>query len=142
MDVKGRMGLPTRYHARVLAESEGQFVITVDIREPCLVLYPLPEWEKIEARFDALPSSNPQLAMLKRRILGYATEVSMDSAGRLLISPELRQFASLEKAIVLTGQGKKCEIWSKANWDAVQEKMLATDFEADNLSASIDTLAL
>lgn len=142
MDAKGRIGLPTRYHERVLAENEGQFVVTVDIRESCLVLYPLPEWEAVEARFNSLPSSNPALAMLKRRIIGYATEVSMDSAGRLLLSPELRKFAGLEKGVVLAGQGKKCEIWSKAAWDDMQAQAMAADFSAPELASAIDSLAL
>lgn len=142
MDAKGRIGLPTRYHAPVLAGSQGRFVVTVDIREKCLVLYPLPEWEQVEARFNNLPSSNAQLAVLKRRIIGYATDVAMDSAGRLLLSPELRAFAGLEKAVVLAGQGKKCEIWNKADWDAMQAQAMAADFSAPDLAAAIDSLAL
>lgn len=142
MDAKGRIGLPTRYHDRVLAECQGKFVLTVDLREACLVLYPLTEWEQIEARFNALPGSNPAVAQIKRRILGYATEVSLDGAGRFLISPELRQFARLEKAVVLTGQGKKCEIWQKSAWDLMQAELLAADFSAAELSQAIDSLAL
>lgn len=142
MDAKGRIGLPTRYHDRVMAECQGKFVLTVDLRETCLVLYPLTEWEQIEARFNALPGSNPAVAQLKRRILGYATEVSLDSAGRFLASPELRRFAHLDKSVVLTGQGKKCEIWHKAAWDAMQAELLAADFSAPELAQAIDTLAL
>jgi MraZ protein len=142
MDAKGRIGLPTRYHERVLAENQGRFVVTVDIREKCLVIYPLNEWEAVEARFNNLPSSNAALAVLKRRIIGYATDVAMDSAGRLLLSPELRTFAGLEKAVVLAGQGKKCEIWNKSAWDAMQAQAMAADFSAPDLAAAIDTLAL
>jgi MraZ protein len=142
MDAKGRIGLPTRYHERVLAENQGRFVATVDIREKCLVLYPLNEWESVEARFNNLPSSNAALAVLKRRIIGYATDVSLDSAGRLLLSPELRTFAGLEKAVVLAGQGKKCEIWNKSAWDAMQAQAMAADFSAPDLASAIDTLAL
>lgn len=142
MDAKGRIGLPTRYHERVLAECQGKFVVTVDIREKCLVLYPLPEWELIEAKLDELPSSQPAFAMLKRRLIGYATEASLDASGRLLLSPELRTFAGLEKAVVLAGQGKKCEIWDKQAWDAMQAQAMAADFSAPDLAAAIDQLAL
>lgn len=142
MDAKGRIGLPTRYHERVLADCQGKFVITVDIREKCLVLYPLPEWEAIEAKLDQLPSSQPAYAMLKRRLIGYATEVSTDASGRLLLSPELRTFAGLEKAVVLAGQGKKCEIWDKQAWDAMQAQAMSADFSAADLAAAIDHLAL
>lgn len=142
MDAKGRIGLPTRYHERVQAECQGKFVLTVDIREACLVLYPLPEWEDIERRFNEMPGANPAVAMLKRRILGYATEVALDSAGRFLISPELRQFARLEKQVVLAGQGKKCEIWHQASWEAMQAELVSADFSAAELAQAIDSLAL
>lgn len=142
MDAKGRIGLPTRYHERVQNECMSRFVLTVDLREPCLVLYPLTEWEAIEARFNALPGANPAIALLKRRILGYATEIGLDAAGRFLVSPELRNFAHLDKAVVLTGQGKKCEIWQKAAWDDLQAKILAADFSSAELASAIDILAL
>lgn len=142
MDAKGRLSLPARYHERVQADCGGRFVLTVDVREPCLTLYPLPEWEAIEARFNSLPGANPAIALLKRRILGYATEVSLDSTGRLLVSPELRQFAGLEKQVVLAGQGKKCELWNKPAWDALQAQILSADFTAAELAQAIDTLAL
>src|SRR6218665_3173295 len=130
MDAKGRIGLPTRYQERVLADCQGKFVVTVDIRESCLVLYPLPEWEAIEAKLDQLPSSQPAYAMLKRRLIGYATEVNIDATGRLLLSPELRSFAGLEKSVVLAGQGKKCEVWNKQAWDAMQAQAMSADFSA------------
>lgn len=142
MDAKGRIGLPTRYHERVLAGCQGKFVVTVDLRERCLVLYPLPEWEQIEAGLNRLPASNPESARLKRRLIGYATEVNMDATGRLLLSPELRAFAGLEKAVVLAGQGKKCEIWDKTSWDALQAEVHETDFSSPELAAAIDNLAL
>jgi MraZ protein len=142
MDAKGRIGLPTRYHERVLADCQGQFVATVDIRESCLVIYPLAEWEAIEAKLDQLPTSKPEFAQLKRRLIGYATEINLDASGRLLLSPELRNFAGLEKTVVLAGQGKKCELWSKQAWDAIQAQSLAADFSAPDLANAIDNLAL
>ncbi len=142
MDAKGRIGLPSRYHQRIEQGCEGRFVVTVDLRESCLALYPLPEWEKIEEQFNALPASDPALALLKRRILGYATEVQLDGAHRLLISPELRQFAHLDKAVVLAGQGKKCELWHKEAWDAMSAKAQMADFSAVHLAQAIDKLAL
>lgn len=142
MDNKGRFALPTRYHERSLAENQGRFVATVDIRENCVVLYPLAEWERIEARFNNLPSSDPRLAMLKRRIIGHATDVAMDSAGRLLISAALRNYANLDKSVVLAGMGMKCELWDKTAWEATQQISVSTDYSAPELAGSIDSLAL
>ncbi len=142
MDAKGRIGLPTRYHERVLAACHGKFVITVDLKESCLVMYPLPDWEVIEAGLNKLPATNPNSPKIKRRLIGHATEVTLDATGRLLISPELRAFAGLEKAIVLAGQGKKCEIWDKQAWDTLQAETGEADFSAPELAAAIDNLAL
>ncbi|HQV41176.1 MAG: division/cell wall cluster transcriptional repressor MraZ [Moraxellaceae bacterium] len=142
MDAKGRIGLPTRYHERVLAACQGKFVVTVDLTESCLVMYPLPEWEVIEAGLAKLPVSNPNSSKIKRRLIGYATEVNLDGTGRLLLSPELRAFAGLEKAIVLTGQGKKCEIWGKQAWDKLQAETGQADFSAPELASALDSLAL
>jgi MraZ protein len=142
MDAKGRIGLPTRYHERVLDGCQGRFVITVDLREKCLALYPLNEWEAIEAGLNRLPSSNPDSAKIKRRLIGHATEVAMDATGRLLVSPELRKFAGLEKAVVLAGQGKKCEIWDKLAWDTIQGRMDEVDISSPGLAAALDNLAL
>lgn len=142
MDAKGRIGLPTRYHERVRAVCQGAFVITVDLREHCLALYPLNEWETIEAGLNKLPVSDPQSARIKRRLLGYATEVTLDASGRLLLSPELRKFAGLEKSVVLAGQGNKCEIWDKQAWDALQAQTEEIDISSVALSAALDNLAL
>lgn len=142
MDAKGRIGLPTRYHERVRAVCQGAFVITVDLREHCLALYPLNEWEMIEAGLNKLPVSDPQSARIKRRLLGYATEVALDASGRLLLSPELRKFAGLEKSVVLAGQGNKCEIWDKQAWDALQAQTEDIDISSVALSAALDNLAL
>jgi MraZ protein len=142
MDAKGRIGLPTRYHERVSVACQGKFVITVGLTENCLVMYALPEWEKIEEGLKTLPVSNPNSAKIKRRLIGYATEVNMDATGRLLLSPELRAFAGLGKAIVLTGQGNKCEVWDKQAWDTLQAETGQADFSAPELASALDSLAL
>jgi MraZ protein len=80
--------------------------------------------------------------MLKRRLIGYATEINIDATGRLLLSPELRTFAGLEKNVVLAGQGKKCEVWNKQAWDAMQAQAMSADFSAPDLATAIDQLAL
>ena len=130
LDVKGRISIPTRYRAELLEQNQGQMVCTVDIRQPCLLLYPLKEWEIIEQK-------------LQRVMLGYATECELDSAGRILISGPLRQHAKLEKSIMLVGQLNKFEIWSEAEWQAQIEKDMAlgaTDSFA--LSEELKTLSL
>jgi len=89
VDIKGRMVMPTRYRERLLESCGGKLILTVD-KDQCLLLYPLPKWEEIERKLMALPSLNPQARRLQRLMVGHATDLDLDSHGRLLIPPELR----------------------------------------------------
>ncbi len=124
LDEKGRFSIPTRYR-RILAEAcAGHFVFTVD-RDECLLLYPQPEWETVENQLANLPNLAPQTRHLQRLLLGHATEVSMDSHGRLLVPPPLRAFARLDHRTVLIGQGNKFELWDETRWDDHRRVWLA-----------------
>lgn len=125
LDSKGRVAIPTRYRPEITEKSQGQFVCTVDIRQPCLLLYPLDEWEKIEQKLLALSNFDPNQRRLQRVMLGYATECEMDAQGRILLSAPLRQHAKLEKGLMLVGQLNKFEIWSDEQWYA----QIAEDIE-------------
>ena len=93
-------------------------MITADF-DKCLLVYPLPEWEPIQQRLMSLSNFNPRIRDLQRQLIGYAVDVDMDAAGRVLISPALREFAALDKTVVLVGQGNKFELWDKHNWEQV-----------------------
>lgn len=125
LDTKGRIAIPTRYRPEILETNQGKMVCTVDIRQPCLLLYPLDQWEIIEQKLSKLSNFNPAERSLQRVMLGYATECELDSAGRILISAPLRQHAKLEKSIMLVGQLNKFEIWSESEWQAQIEKDMA-----------------
>ena len=143
LDSKGRLSVPTRYRDQLIENAAGQMVCTIDINSPCLLLYPLPEWEIIEQKLLGLSNFDPLQRTLQRVMLGYATECELDSAGRILISGPLRQHAKLEKSIMLVGQLNKFEIWSEAEWQAQIEKDMAlgaTDSFA--LSEELKTLSL
>lgn len=127
LDSKGRVTIPTRYRQLLLDDCQGQLVCTIDIQQPCLLLYPLPEWEEIEQKLNRLSSMKPQERRLQRLLLGYATEGEMDKNGRLLLSGPLRQHASLEKDIMLVGQLNKFEIWSGEAW----HKQVQADIQAE-----------
>ncbi|GAA4900600.1 division/cell wall cluster transcriptional repressor MraZ [Ferrimonas pelagia] len=116
LDNKGRLTVPTKYREPLRAQCEGAMVCTVDIQSPCLLLYPLPEWERVEQKLLMLSDTQPAERSLKRLLLGYATEAEVDKAGRLLLSAPLRQYAQLEKPLMLVGQLNKFEIWSEPLW--------------------------
>lgn len=116
LDSKGRLAVPTRYRELLLAESQGQMVCTIDLHQPCLLLYTLPEWEIIEKKLARLSSMNPAERRVQRLLLGHASECQMDNAGRLLLANTLRQHASLSKEVMLVGQFNKFELWDEQTW--------------------------
>lgn len=142
LDAKGRMAMPARYRERLLERCNGQLVITIDTSDRCLWIYPLPEWETIQAKLDALPAFNPAATRLRRLLMGYATDTDMDGAGRLLLAPMLREYAELDHKVVLVGQGKKFELWDEALWNSRRDAWLAEGIDDASLSAELQNLVL
>ncbi|MDP2792751.1 MAG: division/cell wall cluster transcriptional repressor MraZ [Sulfurisoma sp.] len=124
LDAKGRMAIPARHRDALAKAGEGRLVLTAHPHR-CLLLYPEPAWEPIRAKILAAPSLEVQSAMLRRLLVGFAVDMEMDAAGRLLLPPELRHYAGLEKGVWLVGQGNGFEIWSDAGWQAQQETIFA-----------------
>lgn len=118
LDSKGRLVIPARYRDILLERCAGKLVITAD-PDKCLLLYPLCEWEVIRKRLYELPNVDPRVRNLQRRIAGQAVNTPIDAAGRVLITPELREYAQLEKDVVLVGQDNKFELWNADAWKAL-----------------------
>ena len=140
LDVKGRLAIPARHREALVEAADGQLVLTAHPHR-CLLLYPEPAWLPIRDKVLATSSLNPQAASIKRLLVGNARDETLDSAGRLLIAPELRQFAGLEKQVWLVGQGSHFELWSDAGWQQQQEAMMALVEEAA-LPAGFESLSL
>ncbi len=142
LDSKGRLSVPARVRAQFEAESAGGLILTAEL-EGQLLLYSLPEWEKVEEKLVALPSFDPQIRRLKRLYMGNAAECELDATGRILIPPPLRQRAGLDKKVVLSGMGNKFELWAQEAWDAVNAED-ADGLRADGitLSGALESLSL
>jgi MraZ protein len=142
VDAKGRMAMPARYRERLMETCGGRLIVTVD-KDRCLLVYPLPEWEIIEAQLIALPSLHKQARLLQRLLIGHATEVELDSQGRILLPTILREYAGMEKKLVLIGQGKKFEIWDDQTWSEKQQIWLdeVNDDDGD-MPLSLENLSL
>ncbi|BDH47126.1 transcriptional regulator MraZ [Salmonella enterica subsp. enterica serovar Choleraesuis] len=143
LDSKGRLSVPTRYREKLIESAGGQMVCTIDIHHPCLLLYTLPEWEVIEQKLSALSSMNPAERRVQRLLLGHASECQMDSAGRLLLAPVLRQHAGLKKEVMLVGQLNKFELWDETTWHRqVTEDIDAEQSSQQGLSERLQDLSL
>jgi len=142
LDSKGRLAMPTRYRERVLERSNGRLVATVDRKDRCLLLYPLPEWEEIERKLMRLPTLNEVARRLQRLMVGHATDLDLDAHGRLLIPPTLREYAGLMRQAVLVGQGTRFELWDEALWDEGRQKWLKVDDVKEDLPPELESLSL
>lgn len=117
LDAKGRLAIPTKHREALQLACEGNLVLTAHPHR-CLLLYPQPAWEPIQAKIMALSSFDKQSSNLQRLLVGFVEDIAIDSAGRILVSPELRDFAVLDKEVMLVGQGSHFELWSKEAWRA------------------------
>lgn len=124
LDAKGRLAVPSRHRDALLTECAGHLVLTAHPHR-CLLLYPQPSWEPIQSKIMALSSFDRQSSALQRLLVGHAEDLDLDSAGRLLISPVLREFASLEKQVMLVGQGSHFELWGMEAWRQQLEGVMA-----------------
>lgn len=141
LDAKGRVAMPARYRDRLMDSCEGRLVVTVD-RDGCLLIYPLPEWERIEQALMARPNMDKQVRRLQRLLLGHATECDLDGQGRILLPPPLREFAGLDKRSVLVGQGNKFELWDEDRWSTQRSAWLQEEEEGAGLSDALESLSL
>lgn len=113
LDAKGRMSIPAKHRDALIKDESGSLTLT---RHPdgCLLLYPRSVWEQKRTQIAALPAA---ARPLQRLLLGSANDVELDSAGRILVSPELRTAADLNREVMLLGLGAHFELWDRATWD-------------------------
>ncbi|HEX5418707.1 MAG TPA: division/cell wall cluster transcriptional repressor MraZ [Gammaproteobacteria bacterium] len=142
LDAKGRLAIPSRYRERIMARAEGHLVATADL-DHCLLIYPLPDWEEIEQKLVDLPGLDKHVRQLQRLMVGYATVLDMDGHGRILVPRELRDFAGLDRQVMLIGQGKKFELWDEERWNMRRDDWLAVEeSERGALPAALASLSL
>ncbi len=139
LDAKGRLAIPARYRGELMSFCAGRLIVTVDPSR-CLLIYPQPAWEPIEQKLNNLSSFDPKTRSLQRLLVGNASDVEMDAAGRILVSLPLRQFAGLSKDVVLVGQGAKFELWDEGQWNLQIEDALA--FKDGDMPPELDGFSL
>lgn len=116
LDAKGRLAIPTRYRERLAEFCGGSLVVSTSLTDRCLSIYPFPEWKRIEDDIQTLPTFDKQAQAIRHLLIGRASEADMDTHGRILLPPALRDWAALDKRVRMVGQGKKFEVWSEDAW--------------------------
>ncbi len=129
LDAKGRLAIPARYRLGLESTAKGHLIVTIDTEDTCLLLYPLPVWEEIEQKVQALPALNAAVRRVQRLLIGHATEVEIDGNGRILLPSLLRDYAQLDKKVMLVGMANKFELWSESIWEEQRDRWLATKDE-------------
>ena len=128
LDAKGRFLLPAGFKKQLPEEERGKYVINRGF-EKCLALYTIKDWEPLFAKINGLNEFDPKQREFRRAFLNGATYVEPDTAGRILVPPNLKVYAELQKDIVITAAGDKMEIW-----DSNKYKQLFDSFSSDALS--------
>lgn len=142
MDAKGRLAIPTRVRDELAQVCDGRIVLTANAsdseEERCLLIYPESQWDVLRPQIEALPNMNKKARRLQRVMLGYATPLELDAAGRVLVPPTLRDYARFEKKLMLVGIGKKFELWSEERWFA----WLDESSDDDDMPSEMEALSL
>jgi len=130
VDAKGRLIMPSK-----LKQDLGESFIVTKGLDSCLFVFSLTEWSNFEEKLKTLPLTNKNARDFVRFFLSGATECELDKQGRFLISANLRQYASLEKDVVIIGVGTRLEIWNKEKWQEYSnEENISADEIAENMT--------
>lgn len=139
IDPKGRIIIPARF--RDVIKASGVDGIMITRMDNCLFAYTHDQWSKLEQKILHLPEKSEPMRRFQRLFIGAAHDCKCDSQGRVLIPPFLKQYAGLEKEVVLVGVPGRFEIWSREKWDRENE-LLEKDLSDDQLRQEITQLGL
>ena len=132
VDTKGRLIIPSKFREQLGEE----FVVTKGM-DGCLFVYANEDWAAFEQKLTSLPLINKEARKFARFFLAGACGVEVDKQGRILIASNLREFAGLDKEVVLVGVGSRIEIWSLEKWESMD-----FDDDMDDISAAMESLGL
>lgn len=132
LDVKGRLAIPARFR-----EALGSDVVITRGIDRCLSLYPMSAWEPLAEKVSALPISDPDARTFRRMVFAEAANAEFDRQGRILIPPDLRRYAGLDREAIVVGMHTYIEIWSPEQWEAQAEMM---DSEGSSIAQRLASL--
>lgn len=134
LDEKGRMAIPVKFRGNLA----GGAIITRGL-DKCLFVFTTKDWEALAQKLVALPLSQANSRAFARLMLAGAMDVEMDKQGRILVPDYLREYANLEKEVVVTGLYNRIEIWGSKAWKQYKEK---TESESDEIAEKLGELGI
>ena len=132
LDAKGRLAIPAKFRG-TLADG---LVVTRGI-DRCLSVYPMVAWQTLAERVSALSISDPDARQFKRMVFAEAMDEELDAQGRIVLPPELRRYAGIDREAVVVGMNTYIEIWEPARWEAMS---LATEDEGASIAQRLADL--
>jgi MraZ protein len=114
LDAKGRLAIPAKFRGEL---AEG-VVVTRGI-DRCLSVYPLAAWQTLAEKVSALSISDPDARQFKRMVFAEAVDETLDTQGRIVLPPELRRYASIDREAVVVGMNTYVEIWEPGRWESL-----------------------
>ncbi len=139
LDAKGRIIIPSRF--RDVIRANGGEAVMITRMDKSLFAYALDEWSKIEDRILSLAEKSDAMRRFRRVFIGGAFECSCDKQARVLIPPSLREYAQLEKEIVLVGVLDHFEIWARDHWET-ENQLMEQDMQREEVRNEISRLGL
>ena len=136
IDTKGRLSIPSKFRDELNESYDTRLVVTTF--DGCLIAYPHAEWKKLEEKVSELPEFKKETRSFLRFFYSSAADCTIDKVGRVIVPQSLRDYAGLQKEVVLIGALKQFEIWSKANWDLAE----ANAMKNDDISSMLDRLGI
>lgn len=133
-DAKGRVSVPAKFRDE-LGES---FFVTKGL-DQSLFIFPQSEWQRFEEKLKALPLTNAKARAFVRIFYSGATEIEMDKQGRMLIPQNLRDFAGIDKELLVIGVGNRIEVWSEKTWEAYSSP---ENLSYDDLAEQLEDLGI
>jgi MraZ protein len=129
VDPKGRVIIPAPLRELIGSNYSTKLYVTNAPADPCLRLYPLEEWNRLQEKARSRPASNAHMKFFMRRVIGGAVEVEIDKQGRIQIPVALRENAKIHAEIAIVGQTDRIEIWDRKEWDKAVD-LSTVDLEA------------
>lgn len=119
VDTKGRLAIPAKFREILSSQSDERLIVTNF--DQCLWAYPVAEWQAFEKKVGTLPQFLDEVKSLQRVFIAAAVECPCDKQGRILLSPELRQYAGISRDAIVVGMTRRIEIWAAERWETVFE---------------------
>lgn len=137
LDAKGRLTLPAGLRKQLDGELQKGFVVNRDVFKPCLVLYPMAEWEQTQSMMRRLNRFVEKNLEFIRRFMNGATQVELDPSDRLLLPKALMDYAGIGKDIKMIGMMDRVEIWSKEGHASMQREKVDLTALAEDVMGSL-----